>query len=633
MSETGLILRRNNAPIAAAAAISVVLGAESMRVLISLLYGLREEKGSIAAALVAVVVFLATFVAGPIRRAAGARIAIAGALGLQAILQVVIQVVHPIPIVLPALAVVFALISWTLLLHAFRAKGSEQGAIFALAVVLGLILDTAIDGLFVTWGYSWQTGLPPVIAAILLSLALLAVIPGTVKDLEPAGCELTFGQTFALVALGPFIFLQIQFLQNIAFADSAAGLSLPAGIAVILAGELFAIVLMIVNLGSANTGALIRGLLGIALIVLAWFVTDLHGPAVAVVLVLASAITGPLLASALSRGGAPFKASTWRTSVAVGIGSLIFVMVSFAYQIDITNPLPFSNRILAPGCALILAIAAVGKNPSEVRVPKGLIAVPLAFLIVIPVGIALTTPASALIQGDGRSLRVMSWNIHSAIAADGMLDPPGLAAQIRAANPDVVVMQEIARGWTIAGTTDEAAWLARDLGFEFAWAGAADGQFGNLLLSRYPIVSAQAVPLPFGDGPQHRSFVKGVISIGGGTEVTVLGAHLESTTPKTHADQVIYMLADVAGAPRTIIAGDMNMQPTNADRLLFAKAGYHSAQDSTGHGSESSALSPNFPGDRPDWIFGTEAVMFTDFQIGYSIASDHLPLITKATIK
>ena len=76
----------------------------------------------------------------------------------------------------------------------------------------------------------------------------------------------------------------------------------------------------------------------------------------------------------------------------------------------------------------------------------------------------------------------------------------------------------------------------------------------------------------------------------------------------------------------------MNMQPTDvADVALFERAGFRSAQDSTGHTQLSSARDPNFPGDRPDWIFGTPDLTFSAFSIVPDDASDHLPLVVTST--
>jgi len=75
------------------------------------------------------------------------------------------------------------------------------------------------------------------------------------------------------------------------------------------------------------------------------------------------------------------------------------------------------------------------------------------------------------------------------------------------------------------------------------------------------------------------------------------------------------------GAPRTIITGDMNSHPDEADINRLLDAGLTSAGDPT---------IPTFisfdPTERIDYIFASEDLIFADFGVGSTTASDHLPL-------
>lgn len=73
---------------------------------------------------------------------------------------------------------------------------------------------------------------------------------------------------------------------------------------------------------------------------------------------------------------------------------------------------------------------------------------------------------------------------------------PAIVATLQAADPDVVALQEV---WG-EGATDQAALLAEALGgfhhaYGHRWEGAAV-QFGNAILSRWPIVASEQRPLP-----------------------------------------------------------------------------------------------------------------------------------------
>jgi endonuclease/exonuclease/phosphatase family metal-dependent hydrolase len=627
-------LQRRTAGTVAAVGLSVATGAAAIRVLIPLTYVLREDRGILVAAASAFAVFLSPMLAAPLRRIAGTKAASSAALAGLALTVVSIQFLHPIPLELAATATVFALVTWTLLLYGSRMTSSDGGEPFAIGVVMGLGLDAAIHGLFRTWDPAWQSGSLAAVAGTVLIVGIVATIPTAVLSLNADAREAGFGRVVPVGVLGPFLLLQLLFFANIAFVASAAGLSMIAGATVVLAGATLSVGAMAWR--ARRTTLRVRIFAGIALAVLAWLVTGAHGLTVVAIVLAADALSGPMLMIALSGGGAPDRSGAWRTSVITGVGTSIFLALAFLYQIYITNPLPFSNRFLPVGAALLLGLGAIRRGPESEKAPRvrRLVAVPLALLLITIGVMFVTRPSLTSKPGDGRTLRVLDWNIHSAVNAAGQLDPAGVAQEIDRQHPDVVVLQEVARGWLIAGTTDLAEWLSMHEGLRYAWAPAADGQFGNLVLSRFPIVQARAVPLPYGAGPQHRSFVQVTLDVGGGRQATVVGAHLETKAgTDTRAKQIRAILADVGEQDRTIIAGDMNMQPTDvADVALFEQAGFKSAQDTTGHSSLSSSRDPNFPGDRPDWIFGSRDLTFSRFSIPPSTASDHLPLVVTSTL-
>lgn len=617
-----------------AVAVVTIAAVELIRVFITLEYGLREDAGTLVAGAVAIIVFLAPFLAAVVRRALTPRGAIGTVITLTAVGLILVQLVRPIPIVLAAVVTALGLIGLTLLLHAYRARGPGRGADFAIAVMLGLAIDTALEGQLGTWGPMWRGSVGTLIT-IILAILVLAALPGMLAD-PAAGpssedSEPAFGSCVRMLAFGPFLMLELSFAQNAAFADATYGTSLPTGTAIVLAADAAAIALMIS--GVANRAGWFRVALGVIAVAVAWPITGFGGVPGVIALFLLGVALGPLVAVALSAGATLDRRAAWRTAVAIGLATTVFAVLSLALQVDITNPLPFSGRWITVA-APVIVLAATVAPPSEagVRVPWRIVALPVALLVIFPITTAATDGSPALAQGNGTTLRILDWNIHSMVNADGMLDPESVVQVIEREHADVVTLQEATRGWLIAGATDEAAWMARRLGMEYAWSPAADSEFGNLLLSRFPIVSAEAVALPYVDGPQHRSFVVADIDIGGGTTVRVVGAHLESNTQLTHRTQVETMLEFVGQQEPTIIAGDMNMQPADPDAPLFEASGFHSAQDATGNSLLSSAVQPNFPGDRVDWIFGTKDVTFSDFSIPYSTASDHRPLAVTATV-
>lgn len=89
-------------------------------------------------------------------------------------------------------------------------------------------------------------------------------------------------------------------------------------------------------------------------------------------------------------------------------------------------------------------------------------------------------------------LRAASYNIHSCVGVDRNRDPERVARVIRELDADVVGLQEVRSDRQGGPEAHQADYLARSLGLE-AVSGPAvrksRGEYGNLLLSRLPILS------------------------------------------------------------------------------------------------------------------------------------------------
>lgn len=124
-------------------------------------------------------------------------------------------------------------------------------------------------------------------------------------------------------------------------------------------------------------------------------------------------------------------------------------------------------------------------------------------------------------------MRLVSYNIQYSKGKDGTFDLARIARAIEGA--DVICLQEVERGWKRSGRQDQPAELARMLpgyhwvygpGADMAMTGAPPGamrrQFGNMLLSKTPILAARNHMLPkFGSLTQYslqRCALEGVIA-------------------------------------------------------------------------------------------------------------------------
>jgi len=109
-------------------------------------------------------------------------------------------------------------------------------------------------------------------------------------------------------------------------------------------------------------------------------------------------------------------------------------------------------------------------------------------------------------------LRVLTYNIHHGRRADGRVDLERIAAIIKSAKPDFVAMNEVDRGVNRSGKMDQPAELARLTGLHAAFEKNIDydgGEYGNAVLSRFPIINIENLPLP----SQYRGEQRGMLVV------------------------------------------------------------------------------------------------------------------------
>ena len=169
----------------------------------------------------------------------------------------------------------------------------------------------------------------------------------------------------------------------------------------------------------------------------------------------------------------------------------------------------------------------------------------------------------------GQRLRVMTYNVRS--LRD---DAAAVAAVVRAAEPDVVAVQEAPR---FLRSRSRAAALARACGLVVVGGGRQAG--ANLLLSRLAVTvrSTHDVALPWSP-PRHRRGVALAHLALAGHRFALLGTHL-SLDADERAAHLPLLLDEVGRAAATspvVLAGDLNETPDGptwtalADRLLDA---------------------------------------------------------------
>ncbi|MEU6749418.1 endonuclease/exonuclease/phosphatase family protein, partial [Spirillospora sp. NPDC046719] len=239
----------------------------------------------------------------------------------------------------------------------------------------------------------------------------------------------------------------------------------------------------------------------------------------------------------------------------------------------------------------------------------------VVFTVAAPDGTAKAGPVPG-------QVRLLSYNIEDAINQKGRLDPEGVARTIEGQRAQVVLLQEASRGSLLSGTADLGVWLSRRLGMKLIWGPAADGQFGNAILTSLPVRSSGTGRMQKGDWSQIRGYVWARLAVGGST-MDVWSTRLQGGDGQSEerSREVAALLRAWGGAPRTVIGGDFGAGPGSPE-----VTGMTDGTDLRNAALGGDASPTSVDGDRTDYVFGSDGVMFTDYDVPRSGASGHYPV-------
>ena len=602
-------------------AVLVVVVAQVARVLFPIMFEIGEDWDFVAAGLVAVGVFTAPILAILFPRLSARTAAVAGSAAVSAVL-LGLRLFDPIPAPVAVVGVAVALAGGTIVLSGV-VLGQRVGAAVLLAgLVVGLALDAVIRSAFYSWDLAWQLGTASLIVTLILAVSLLSLAVATTRTMDDA---VSFGaRPSASLAIGAYLMAQLLFLHNFAFAGSQAGISMPTATLVVLAGSTAALAAIYAVARWKPSRAAVAAF-AVTGAVLAWLVSDVGGPAAVLVVLAFQVILTGLLAAAVDdrpdTNGAPSRV---KGVVAVTAGSVLFLVLVLLWQIYVDKPLPFPRQAIPAVAVLIVAWFAWGRvGQDRPRTTTGLV-LPLVatavLAVVAPAGLWLTQPSFAAATDASSEVRLVNYNVRGSVAIDGRLSPDEIAAEIASSDPDIVVLQEVARGWAIHGTMDLLAYLERELNMTSIFVPAADDQFGNAILSRLPMTEIAADTLPR-DGTMDRSYVWVEIETGSGA-LNVVGTHIHSRSTA----QITALLDAVGSTTPLVIAGDMNVHPDDPEVSLFTDTGLIDVVGLTGDPCQTTSSEPTSACDRPDWVFVTVDVDVGDVRIGSARVSDHLAM-------
>lgn len=238
-------------------------------------------------------------------------------------------------------------------------------------------------------------------------------------------------------------------------------------------------------------------------------------------------------------------------------------------------------------------------------------------------------PVFAVLRPAGdKTLRVLCYNIHHGEGTDGKVDLPRLARVIRAADPDLVALQEVDDKTKRTGGVDQTAELARLTGLHGRFGKAIDyegGGYGQAILSRFPLSELTVHTLPGEPDREQRVAVEARVTIDG-RELSFVTTHLHHQSEPFRVRQAERLNQVFAAARRPVVlAGDLNATPESKPLAVLAG-------DWTRATAGPALLS--FPAGKPakqiDYVLYRPAERFTTAEtrvIDEPIASDHRPVL------
>jgi endonuclease/exonuclease/phosphatase family metal-dependent hydrolase len=234
-------------------------------------------------------------------------------------------------------------------------------------------------------------------------------------------------------------------------------------------------------------------------------------------------------------------------------------------------------------------------------------------------------------------LTVMSFNTqHCLNYLTQQIDYDVMAEVMRTCGAEIVGLQEMRDEGDCLDFEPQARILAEKLGYSYySFAKAIDvggntynRPYGNALISKYPILSAETVAIPVPEvrayeetlyAYEDRCLLKATVEVNGEV-LTVLVSHF-GLYPDESERAVNTVLANLSPA-KTVVMGDFNLQPDDALLLPIREKLFDTAE---------LFEEPKFshPSDAPtikiDYIFTTRDINVLEADIPAIVASDHRP--------
>lgn len=240
----------------------------------------------------------------------------------------------------------------------------------------------------------------------------------------------------------------------------------------------------------------------------------------------------------------------------------------------------------------------------------------------------------------------VTYNIHRGLNTVNKYDLGAIIDVLRAQDAQIVALQEVCRNWSQETNWDDQVEIIKTtLGMDAVFSASISvpleenskgkREYGNLLLSTFPIESSSTVRMYLGDDPslkydgtsetEPRSFISAQLNIEG-QSLKVIATHLSFHSSQERLRQIekILKVLKAEQSEHCILMGDLNAVSGSAELSTLKK---YFEDSSFGKGP----ITMPSQETQIDYIL-TKGVTVANIEAVESDASDHLPLRADITV-
>ncbi len=334
--------------------------------------------------------------------------------------------------------------------------------------------------------------------------------------------------------------------------------------------------------------------------------------------------------------------SARRRAVAAAGFPLAFLTIGFLYYAGYDLVLPFPRRAvllatstIVAGAGLFIATAEFRPALRERGTARQVLAVVAATVVTAGVAAALVAtpaPTQPAPGQPGDEIGITLYNIHMGFDPHGRMSLGEIGQAIDDTDADIVVLNEVDRGWLTTGSREPLRMLQERLDMPYVFAPAADEIWGNAVFSRYPITEVNIERLPRGSDAMARSQLIVVLEVEPERRVALIATHLshvdqqgDTRLPQARAVAGTLARLQERGVP-VIIAGDLNAEPDDAELATFGDIARSAVPETN----------PTFPSADPevqiDHILVTQEFDVVGSDVPQTGGSDHLPVTARVVL-